>query len=57
MTKDNVKRAACAADLLVADLQYALKTATPLEGMVILDQIEAAAKLLTRLRQIAEMMS
>lgn len=49
-----IDKACASAEFLVKDLQEALKTASPLEGLVILDLIAAAADLRRRVEQFTE---
>ena len=57
MTNENVTKAVQAMYLVVSDLQAALKTATPVEGMLLLDSIETATKLRTRLIELEKAMN
>ena len=54
MNREPIDKACASAEFLVIDLQCALKTASPLEGLVILDLIAAAADLRRRVEQFAE---
>ncbi len=54
MNREPIYKACASAELLDSDLQEALKTASPLEGLVILDLIAAAADLRRRVEQFAE---
>ena len=54
MKNENLVKASQTADLLCDDLRQALKTATELESILIVDAIEKAGKLRIRLEQIAK---
>jgi hypothetical protein len=54
MNREPIDKAWASAEFLVKDLQEALKTASPLEGLVILDLIAAAADLRRRVEQFTE---
>ncbi len=54
MNREPIDKACASAEFLVKDLHEALKTASPLEGLVILDLIAAAADLRRRVEQFTE---
>jgi len=54
VNREPIYKACASAELLDSDLQEALKTASPLEGLVILDLIAAAADLRRKVGQFTE---
>jgi hypothetical protein len=54
MNREPIEKACGSAEFLVSDLQDALKTASPLEGLVLLDLIAAAADLRRKVEQFTE---
>ena len=54
MKNENMVKASQTADLLFDDLRQALKSASELESILILDAMETAGKLRIRLEQIAK---
>ena len=54
MNREPIDKACASAEFLVKDLHEALKTASPLEVLVLLDLIAAAADLRRRIEQFAE---